>query len=112
MGFLAAEVASTNALAEPAQPTNLVSAADTWKQKHIHKLDDDLILPIAAICAFVAVPIFCLICMKLTKEKKGAPAPCDGWGPCIFFGSMVLAFWIYTSLEWYPNYYIPTFRAD
>merc|ERR1712039_362055 len=112
MGSVVADQVTDKTALRGADPLALDEAQqqEVWVEKHINKIKDSQYLPIAAILASLLMPVFCIACMKGAKQEKGAPPPCGGWGPCIFFGGMVTVFFVYTALLGYGV--LPAFHAD
>merc|ERR1712151_763457 len=56
-------------------------------------------MPIAAFGVMIMFAGFCLIAMYYSKpDPKDKYAGCEGWGPCLLFGGLTLALWIYLSI--------------
>merc|ERR1712083_691359 len=75
--------------------------ADTkWQKDHIKSGPrGPEWMPIVAVGVMIMFPAFCLVAMWRAKpDPKDRDAGCEGWGPCLLFGGLTLALWIYLSI--------------
>merc|ERR1719215_1673843 len=81
-------------------PKQQTESASHWQKNHIDQGPrGPSWLPLLAFGAMFIFPGFCLIAMWAAKpDPKDKYWACEGWGPCLLFGGLVLALWIYLSL--------------